>query len=810
MKTIKQLLITIVALLCSATASAYDFEVDGIYYNILSEEEKTVEVTSGENNYTGAVTIPESIIYNNTNYNVTSIEEGAFYDCYSLISIEIPGSITSIGKSAFYYCEGLTSIEIPDNVTNIGDETFAFCKSLTSVTIPNSVTAIGQSTFYGCSSLTSITIPNSVTTIGSNAFSYCSALTSVTIPNSVTDIGDSAFAWTNLRIITIPNSVTDIGDSAFAWCTYLISVTIPNSVTTIGQNAFYSCDGLTEVHINDIAAWCNIDFEDARANPLNNAKNLYLDGNKITDVIIPNSVTSIGDYAFIEYTDLKNVTIPKSVTTIGGSAFAGCTNLRSVTIPNSVTTIGQNAFYGCNRITSITIPNSVTSIGRCAFSNCSGITKATIGNGVTSIEEGVFFGCERITSITIPNSVTSIGEEAFRSTGLTSVTIPNSVISIGMGSFLGCKDLTSVIISNSVTSIGDWAFSECSSLTSITSLIPVDNLFVPGIDAFYGVDKANSTLYVPYGAKETYAAIEGWNEFTNIVEIRNTYTASFTIDGEIIATKNILEGDTIVYPNVPEKEGYTFSGWSEAPAIMPAEDVVIEGSFTLNSYAVTYLVDGEEFAVDSVAYGSEVILRDEPTKEGHTFSGWSEVPETMPAKDIVVEGSFSVNSYLLTYKIDGETYATDSITYGATITPIAEPTKEGHTFSGWSEIPETMPAKDIIVEGSFSVNSYTVTFMIDGDVYETATVEFGAEIELPTPTEKPGYIFSGWLDVPTTMPAKDIVIEGKFEIDTTGINTVTLDLEKNEVYNLKGQRITESKNLTRGIYIVNGKKTLVK
>ncbi|MBQ8450873.1 MAG: InlB B-repeat-containing protein, partial [Bacteroidaceae bacterium] len=162
------------------------------------------------------------------------------------------------------------------------------------------------------------------------------------------------------------------------------------------------------------------------------------------------------------------------------------------------------------------------------------------------------------------------------------------------------------------------------------------------------------------------------------------------------------------------------------------------------------------------------------------------------------------------YKIDGETYATDSITYGATITPIAEPTKEGHTFSGWSEIPETMPAKDIIVEGSFSVNSYTVTFMIDGDVYETATVEFGAEIELPTPAEKPGYIFSGWLDVPTTMPAKDIVIEGKFEIDTTGINTVTLDLEKNEVYNLKGQRITESKNLTRGIYIVNGKKTLVK
>ena len=121
-----------------------------------------------------------------------------------------------------------------------------------------------------------------------------------------------------------------------------------------------------------------------------------------------------------------------------------------------------------------------------------------------------------------------------------------------------------------------------------------------------------------------------------------------------------------------------------------------------------------------------------------------------------------------------------------------------------------MPAKDIVIESSFSINSYTVTFMVDGELYETVTVEYGAEIELPTPPEKEGYIFTGWIDVPATMPAEDIVIEGRFEVDTTGINAVTLDLEKNEVYNLKGQRITESENLTRGIYIINGRKVLIK
>ena len=291
--------------------------------------------------------------------------------------------------------------------------------------------------------------------------------------------------------------------------------------------------------------------------------------------------------------------------------------------------------------------------------------------------------------------------------------------------------------------------------------------------------------------------------------VTNGYNLTYVVDGKVYKTIVYEYGATITAEVAPTKEGHTFSGWSEVPATMPAKDVVVEGSFTVNSYTLTYKVDGEVVETSSVEYGTAITALDEPMKEGHTFSGWTEVPATMPAKDVVVEGSFTVNSYTLTYKVDGEVVETSSVEYGSAITALAEPTKEGHTFSGWSEVPATMPAKDVVVEGSFTVNSYTVTFILDGEVFETVTVEYGAEIELPEVPEKEGFEFSGWKDVPTTMPAKHIVIEGCYQVPV-GINGAELDLTKNYVYNLNGQRILDNKELKRNIYIVNGKKVYVK
>ena len=210
----------ILSVFFSIDASAYDVEVDGIYYNLISKG-NVAEVTKGDKEYSGDITIPSSIKVNDADY-----------------------SVTSIGNAAFQYCSGLTSVTIPNSVTSIGDHAFSGCSSLTSVTIPNSVTSIGESAFNRCSSLTSVTIPNSVTSIGEGVFYNCSGLTSVTIPNSVTSIGDEAFLdCIGLTSVTIPNSVTSIGDLAFANCQKIENVyCYAEEVPSTKYNAFDESD----------------------------------------------------------------------------------------------------------------------------------------------------------------------------------------------------------------------------------------------------------------------------------------------------------------------------------------------------------------------------------------------------------------------------------------------------------------------------------------------------------------------------------------------------------------------------------------
>ncbi len=267
----------------------------------------------------------------------------------------------------------------------------------------------------------------------------------------VTEIGDRAFASnasyisSDITSITIPDSVTKIGCEAFVSCSNLTSITIPNSVTSIGDYAFYNCSNLTAVYITDIAKWCALDFGGSSANPLYYAHNLYLNGELVTDLVIPDSVTSIGSGAFYGCSSLTSITIPDSVTSIGYQAFSSCSSLTNITIPDSVTSIGDDAFYKCSSLTSINIPDGVTSIGSRAFSYCSSLTSINIPDGVTSIGDDAFYKCSSLTNITIPDSVTSIGYDAFRDcSSLTNITIPDSVTSIGSYAFYDCNSLTSV------------------------------------------------------------------------------------------------------------------------------------------------------------------------------------------------------------------------------------------------------------------------------------------------------------------------------------------------------------------------------
>ena len=335
----------------------------------------------------------------------------------------------------FIGCHFLKSLVIPDSVTNIGDYAFWGCKSLKSLVIPDGVTSIGDCAFYDCESLKSLVIPDSVTSIGKSAFLNCESLKS----------------------LVIPDSVTSIGGRAFVGCTSLKSLVIPDSVGNIIGNPFSGWNGelkcLSPYFIYDNKVLFDKD----------KSKIIAFRDKNTTSYVIPDSVSSIGDYAFWNCHSLKRLVLPDSVSSIGDWAFWNCRSLTDIVIPDSVNSIGDRVFSGCCSLKSLVIPDNVSSIGESAFEDCTSLSSLVIPEGVTSIGHCAFRGCYSLSNIVIPNGVTSIGGCAFsRCKSLVEVVIPDSVTSIGYWAFDGCRSLTDIVIPDSVTSIGDGAFENCS------------------------------------------------------------------------------------------------------------------------------------------------------------------------------------------------------------------------------------------------------------------------------------------------------------------------------------------------------------
>ena len=279
----------------------------------------------------------DNILFNKNKSRIISFRN------QKLTSYVIPASVTRIGEFAFSRCESLTEVVIPDSVTNIGKRAFANCRSLTEVVIPNSVTNIGKGAFHKCESLTEVVIPNSVTSIGDCTFLGCSSLTEVVIPNSVTSIGNRTFlGCSSLTEVVIPDSVTNIGKGAFAKCSSLTEVVIPNSVVCINRNPFFDWNGKLECLSPSFVYEDNILFNKDKS------RIISFRNQKLTSYVIPNSVTSIGDFAFFRCKSLTEVVISNSVTSIGEFAFSRCESLTEVVIPDSVTSIGDFAFSMCS------------------------------------------------------------------------------------------------------------------------------------------------------------------------------------------------------------------------------------------------------------------------------------------------------------------------------------------------------------------------------------------------------------------------------------------------------------------------------
>ncbi|MGN0814096.1 MAG: leucine-rich repeat domain-containing protein [Candidatus Coproplasma sp.] len=509
--------------------------------------------------------------------SVTSIGKSAFYNCTGLAGVIIPDSVTSIGESAFYGCTGLTGVIIPDSVESIGSNSFSGCTSLESITLPfvgntknsanynyfgyifgassyinnyvsvpstlktvvitgetigsnafygcsgltsvtvgNGVTSIGSSAFYNCSGLTSVTVGNGVTSIGSSAFYNCSGLTSITVGNSVTSIGSSAFYnCSGLTSITVGNGVTSIGSSAFSNCSGLTSITVGNSVTSIGSSAFSDCGGLTRVdYTGDMGGWCGISFGGTSGNPLSVAHNFYINDELVTNLVIPDGVTSIGSYAFSNYSGLTSVTIGNGVTSIGSSAFSDCSGLTSVTIGNRVTDICDYAFYDCRCLTNVTIGKGVTSIGTEAFYKCYSLFEVKNLSSLTitaGSEDNGHSGYYAKRIYYTGESYLSVDEDGYiiyddgtdriivKYTGTEKeLTVPGDISQINHYAFLDCSSLKSIEIPDGVKAIGYSAFGGCSSLESIT--VPFVGEFSDGTGNTYfgyifGVNPLNTAVY---------------------------------------------------------------------------------------------------------------------------------------------------------------------------------------------------------------------------------------------------------------------------------------------------------------------------
>ena len=1374
MKQTKLWLTTIVALLCSITASAHDFEVGGIYYKISSSTNLTVEVTyrgksssQYSNEYSGVVTIPETVTYSSKTYSVTSIGDeafnkcsglesinlsksvtsigsyafsscssltsitlpesvasigsNAFNNCSSLTSIIIPVSVTSIGERAFYDCWSLTAVHIsnieawykisfsdkdsnplcyannlylngelvtelelviPEGVTSIGNYAFYHCRVLTAITLPESVTSIGDGAFWGCISLTEITIPEGVTSIGEDAFGDCRGITEIVIPESVTSIGSYAFSsCSSLTSITLPESVASIGSYAFSYCSSLKAITLLEGVKSIGSYAFYNCESLTTITLpeglksigsyafqncsslykvinnsnlalsigsssyGEVAYYAKVIYKGSELTTVDNFQFYTSDdihslvnyiGNE-KEIVLPNSYNGenyiIGDCAFSNCSSLTAFNIPESVTSIGGYAFSKCSNLTAFNIPESVTSIGDYAFSNCSSLTAITLPEGVTDIGDYAFKNCTALkkviiengsttlslgggpgmglfydspleevylgrnliynishghypfynkdalTKVTIGNEVTEIGQYAFYGCDNIYSLTIPNGILTIGSSAFSTpdkviwltntppTGYTNakgninyvannqyadlsnvqvypylssmfevdgvkyvpvnpsertchaidcvydetietisvgetasfkgiemkvmemmpytfcgnknikevsvshlgnigdyafydcdsiqhaelsnhgdignqafcncdgikdvkisnlgnigsqafyncdaietVTISNQGIiggqtfydcngiknvdihnrgSIGNQAFYGCNGMETAIVANkgtvdseafsgcsalktvilgdSIGSLGDKAFYQCSSLQEIVipdsvksvgsycfsgcsamkSAVIGDELTMVNGSMFNGciglenVEFGNnirelaanafsgcsslSTITIPQtvtkvgdyvfsgcsllasviiadrttalnlgsngssalfadcpldsvyiGGKITYntTSSKGYSPFYRNTSLRTaviTDREEQIYDNEFYGCTNLQ--DVTIGNGVKSIGDYAFSGCSSlegfafgsnmgsigaeafsdctglttitSHATVPptcgaqALDDINKWSCTLRvpsgyaatyqaadqwkdfffiedpvevaKYTLTFIVDGEVYHTESLVHKAEVTIPDAPTKEGYTFSGWSEVPETMPAEDVTINGFFTVNKYLVTFKIGDEVISSESLEYGATIVVPEAPEREGYTFDGWGEVAETVPAGDVTYEGTYTVNVYKVYYYVGEELVHTAEVAYGESIpEYVYETIVEGDEFVGWIgETYETMPAHDVTYTANI---TNDISRSTMGDSQLTIYDLNGRKIEvdDLRELEKGIYIVNGRKVVIK
>lgn len=524
------------------------FSIDGVNYKVISGT-NTVAVTyknyhnTGGDEYVGDIVIPRTVSYNGTTYDVKEIDDGAFYDCTNLKSVQLPDGLLTIGSYAFK-STAISSLSIPNSVTKIMQGAFSDCCSMTSITLSEALETIGDNAFMNCSSLVSIVIPHSATNIGWNIFSGCDKLRKITfycpeinefwvsgmesveevvLGEGVEKVNSNAFQeCTNLSSLTIGNSVQTIGSSAFSRCSKLTDLVLGEGVVYVNSWAFALCENLETVSINknakhvNIGAFAGCDKIRKVITDAEYVNECFNCSPMLKEVVFGEHVKTIGGAAFYECIGLSSLTMGENVEEIQQNAFKGCTGIKSVEFNNKIQEIEQNAFNGCTGITSLSIPASMTWIASGAFENCN-ITTLKIEDGenelnmsFASYEKHPFEGCP-IADLYIGRNLKGTFEGF---TSLKKAIFGNAVTLVPTLCFYNCTNLETLQLGSNILSLGGSSLAACNNIKDITSLNPV-----PPIADFSNVVYNSAKLTVPQGSKSAYQQAAPWKYFKTIMEL---------------------------------------------------------------------------------------------------------------------------------------------------------------------------------------------------------------------------------------------------------------------------------------------------